>query len=164
MAMSPSPQISPSIGAAQRPDGIRSDTPPAVPLSKRDKRRTQLLDRLNEITTNFNNNKDQYYRNQLQAIQIDTGLILHADPYRDDPLSDFGDEVQEMICNANNSNPQAMMAILKKDVSSIAGKIYSEFANEVNDAMERRDSALTMHQVNSLLELDSLKPLTSIST
>jgi hypothetical protein len=162
MAMSPSPQLSPSMGGAQRPDGIRPDTPPTVPLSKRDKRRTQLLDRLNEITANFNNNKDQYYRNQLQAIQIDTGLILHADPYRDDPLSDFGEEVQEMICNATNSNPQAIRAILQKDVSSIAGKIYSEFANEVNNAVERRDAALTMHQVRISFRLDFKKALTSI--
>jgi hypothetical protein len=154
MAMSPSPQLSPSMGTAQRLDRTRSDTPPAQPQSKRDKRRTQLLDRLNEITQHFNNNKDQYYRNQLQAIQIDTGLILHADPYRDDPLSDFGDEVQEMICNATNSNPAAMVAVLNRDISSIAGKIYSEFANEVNDAMERRDAFLTIHQVCGHLNLD----------
>jgi len=154
MAMSPSPQLSPTMGAGQRIDRNNSATPPAQPLSKRDKRRSQLIDRLNEITQQFNNNKDQYYRNQLQAIQIDTGLILHADPYRDDPLSDFGDEIQEMICNATAQNPKAMLAIINGDVASIAGKMYSEFANEVNDAMENRDAALTMHKVSDTLELD----------
>jgi hypothetical protein len=132
------------MGGGKRIDG----SPPPQPLSKRDKRRTQLLDRLSEITQHFQNNKDQFYRNQLQAIQIDTGLILHADPYRDNPLPDSGDEVQEMICKATNSNSKMMLAVVRGDIASIAGKLYSEFANEVNDAMERRDVALTKHQAS----------------
>ena len=147
MVMSPSPQLSPSMGAAQRADRNGDDTPPAQPLSKRDKRRTQLLDRLHEITQQFNQNKDLYYRNQLQAIQIDTGLILHADPYREDPLVDSGEEIQELIARATSNNPQAMMAVAKGEVSSLGGKIYAEFARDVNDAMEARDANLTMHQV-----------------
>jgi hypothetical protein len=146
---SPSPQLSPTMGPGQRMDRHHSGTPPAQPLSKRDKRRTQLLDRLQEITQQFTNNKDQYYRQQLQAIQIDTGLILHADPYRDDPLNDFGEEIQEMVHKASSSNPQTMMAVINGDIGAIAGKIYSEFANDINDAMEYRDAALTMHQVSS---------------
>lgn len=96
----------------------------------------------------FNNNKDQYYRNQLQAIQLDTGLILHADPYRDNPLIDNADEIKELICNVSAYNPNAMAALSRGDINSIAGKLYSEFANDVNDAMERRDVALTMHQAS----------------
>jgi hypothetical protein len=148
MAMSPSPQLSPTMGAGQRFEGHHSGTPPAQPLSKRDKRRTQLLDRLSDITMQFNNNKDQYYRNQLQAIQLDTGLILHADPYRDNPLIDNADEIKELICNVSAYNPNAMAALSRGDINSIAGKLYSEFANDVNDAMERRDVALTMHQAS----------------
>ncbi len=155
MAMSPSPQLSPTVGGA-RLDQVNSGTPPPQPLSKRDKRRTQLIDRLHEITMQFNDNKDQYYRNQLQAIQIDTSLILHADPYKEDPLGDTGDEVQEMISKATGANPHTMAALAKGGIGSIAGKIYSEFANEVNNAMEARDAALTTHKVRTAAGLANM--------
>jgi hypothetical protein len=151
---SPSPQLSPTIGAGQRVDRYHSGTPPAQPLSKRDKRRTQLLDRLQEITQQFTNHKDQYYRQQLQAIQVDTALVLYADPYRDEPLNDFGEEIQEMVHRASSSNSQTMLAVLHGDIAQIAGKIYSEFANDVNDAMEYRDAALTIHQVSVIRRIN----------
>jgi bifunctional N-acetylglucosamine-1-phosphate-uridyltransferase/glucosamine-1-phosphate-acetyltransferase GlmU-like protein len=110
-----------------------------------------VVDRLRGVTMLFNANKDSYYRQQLHAIQIDTALILHADPYGDNPLTDLGDDIQELVHQETKANPQAMLAAVNGDVSSIAGKIYSEFANEVNDAMEVRDAALAEEQVRNLI-------------
>ena len=154
MAMSPSPVLSPSLGVAHAVDRVHPDTPPMPPLSKRDKRRTMVVDRLRGVTMLFNANKDNYYRQQLHAIQIDTALILHADPYRDNPITDLGDEIQELVHQETKANPQAMLAAVNGDVSSIAGKIYSEFANEVNDAMEVRDSALAEEQVRNMIPIN----------
>jgi hypothetical protein len=144
MAMSPSPQLSPTIGG-HRIDRTHSDTPPQ-PISKRDKKRTQLLDRLEELSHQFSSNKDVYYRQQLQAIQVDTHLILQSDPYRDIPIADLGEEVLELIrAGSGNSNSS-----LPGDIATAAGKIYAEFAAEVNDAMEERDAGMVKNQVCSL--------------
>jgi hypothetical protein len=147
MAMSISPQLSPTMGSSHRIDRNHSNTPPAQPLSKRDKRRTQLLDRLHEVTVSFSTNKDQFYRQQLQAIQLDTNLILHANPYNDRPIPDRGDDIYDMVHEATGGNAHMMMSVANGDIKDITGKLYSEFASEVNDAMEARDAALTMHQV-----------------
>jgi hypothetical protein len=141
---SPSPQLSPRVGASQRIERHHSASPPSQPVSKRDKRRNAVLDRITELTGQFNDNKDNYYRQQLYAIQIDTSLILHADPCKYEPLADTGDAIQDLIERANGGVPSHPILT---EVNQIAGKVYSEFANEVNDAMERRDSALTVHEV-----------------
>lgn len=140
--MSPSPQLSPTMGG-HRIDRTHSDTPPQ-PISKRDKKRTQLLDRLDELSHQFSSNKDVYYRQQLQAIQVDTHLILQSDPYRGIPIADLGEDILELIrASSGNAN-----AIMNGDIAAAAGKVYAEFATEVNDAMEERDAGMVRNQVS----------------
>jgi hypothetical protein len=154
MAMSPSPQLSPVMASSHRQE--RQDSPPAQPISKRDKRRTQLLDRLHDITVQFTNNKDQYYRAQLQAIQLDTALILHAVPYVEDPTKDLAGELEALVYKITGGRQDAMKSLNERELAAIGGNIYAEFQNEVVDAMERRDATLTMHTVSIFLTYNSI--------
>lgn len=122
--------------------------PPVQPVSKRDKRRTALLDRLNGISNQFSANKDQYYREQLGAIQQDVALILHAIPYVDDPSKESSSELFAVIHKLTRGDPRAIQALRDGDISGIGGRIYQQFQDEIYDAMERRDAALTSYSVS----------------
>ncbi|KAI9746022.1 MAG: hypothetical protein M1818_000703 [Claussenomyces sp. TS43310] len=144
MAMSPSPQLSPSVGAAHRVDRMHADTP-TQPLSKRDKKRNQLFDRFEEITQHFSANKDAFYRSQLQALQIDINLILQSEAYGEEPPTDFGDDIAQLVQKYTGGNPQAMLAVAQGDALAFAGRIYSEFAADVGTASEERDANMVRH-------------------
>lgn len=161
MAYSPSPQPSPTLAVmgARSNDQIFTPTPPPIPLSKRDKRRSILSEKLNELTTSFANNRDSHYRQQLQALQIDLNLIMRADPYRDAPLDDSGDDIAELVLAAMGGNAQSgvngagavagppMYPRPDKDVAALAGRWYAQYVEDVNDAVELRDTNLTMLEV-----------------
>jgi hypothetical protein len=148
MAMSPSPQLSPVLGPSYKVERHHTNSPPQQ-LSKRDKRRTLLADRLEEITRHFSQNRDIHYREQLQALQIDMNLIMEADAHGKEPLPSEPQEVEALVA-------ENLMAV-RKSLSAIppprAGKIYSAFAKEINDAIEDRDTSLTMHMVGFDIQL-----------
>lgn len=150
MAMSPSqsPIMGPSNRVDPRADRHHSNSPPQQQLSKRDKRRSMLADRLEEITKQFSQNRDVHYREQLQAIQIDMSLIMEADAHGKEQLVNSGPEIDTLV-------QENMKKISMKSVGLIppprAGKVYAEFSKEVNDAMEERDTSLTLHKVGFYL-------------
>lgn len=149
MALSPSPQLSPVMTTQHRIERPRSESPLAQPLSKRDKRRMMLLERLQEITADFSSNKDSYYRQQLQAIQLDTTMILQSRPYAEDPITELDPDLESMLLKASSDNAAGIaFAVQKNDLSALGGRLYAEYANEIRDAMEERDAALTAHQVS----------------
>jgi hypothetical protein len=112
-------------------------------LSKRDKRRNQLADRLQEIVATFSDNRDSHYRAQVAALQADTTLISKADPLANKPLDDDGKEAAELIAQImGNNTPSAPSAAT--DYVAQVGKQYGKFVDSVNDAMEERDYNLTM--------------------
>lgn len=173
MAYSPSPQPSPMVtGIGSRAnDQNFTPTPPPLPVSKRDKRRGLLSDKLNELTGSFSMNRDGHYRQQLQALQIDMNLIMRADPYTDAPLDDSGDDIADMILAALGGNAQggqngagtgtgpAGQRRGDLDPAILAGKWYARFVEEVNDAVEHRDTTLTMLEVCiplDLFEIDTI--------
>ncbi|KAI9648685.1 hypothetical protein NHQ30_003323 [Ciborinia camelliae] len=137
MAMSPSPQMSPTT-FGNKAERQRSNSPPPHQLSKRDKRRSMLQERLAEMTTSFASNRDRHYRDQLQGLQIDMNLIQEADVHGKFPLPD-GNEVGPLVADGLKK----VKAIIKHP--SAAGKEYESFAREINNAMEERDVALTTH-------------------
>ncbi|KAL2069946.1 hypothetical protein VTL71DRAFT_14626 [Oculimacula yallundae] len=143
MAMSPSPQLSPTMGASHRNEPHPSNSPPLQQqqLSKRDKKRTVLSDRLQDITMSFSANRDQHYRAQLQSIQVDSNLIGEADVHSRQPLPDSAEEIDELV---RINVQKTMRTNILADPPLRAGRIYSDFAKEVNDAMEERDSAMTV--------------------
>ena len=150
-AMIPSPEMSPAMGA-QRIDRQHSNSPlPEQQLSKRDKRRTTLANRLAEITAQFADNRDVHYRNQLQALQIGINLVVEAPAHGDDLLPDKPDEIDKLVRDNLQKN---LMKSIGTDVPLRAGRVYADFAKEVNDAMEDRDTVLSMHKVCLVFAMD----------
>ncbi|TKA63014.1 hypothetical protein B0A49_10164 [Cryomyces minteri] len=123
-------------------DDMHSASPPPQQLSKRDKRRTLLSDRLAEMVDSFSQNRDQHYRAQLQAVQIDMNLIMRADLYSDSPLEDGTEEIAEMINPVTEGNVSAGFSS-HPDYMAQAGKAYTKFVDQVNNAMEARDAGIT---------------------
>ncbi|KAL1600445.1 hypothetical protein SLS60_006831 [Paraconiothyrium brasiliense] len=116
---------------------------PQPAVSKRDKRRNMLADKLSEMMTSFSDNRDSHYRAQLAALQADINLILKADPYTNKPLEDAGEEASELITSIMGNNaPTAPSA--GTDYVAQCGKYYGRFVDSVNDAIEDRDRDLTM--------------------
>lgn len=148
-AMIPSPEVSPVIGASHRIDRQQSNSPPLQEqqLSKRDKRRTGLANRLAEITAQFSDNRDVHYRNQLQALQIDINLIGEADAHGDMPIPDSPAAIDKLVRDNLQKN---LMKAIGANVPLRAGRVYADFAKEINDAMEEKDAMLAMHKVRLL--------------
>ncbi|KAF1977560.1 hypothetical protein BU23DRAFT_527063 [Bimuria novae-zelandiae CBS 107.79] len=116
---------------------------PQPQVSKRDKRRNMLADKLSEMMASFSDNRDSHYRAQLAALQADINLILKADPYSNKPLDDSGEEAAELITSIMGSNvPNGPSA--GTDYVAQCGKYYGRFVDSVNDAIEDRDRDLTM--------------------
>ncbi|TVY68711.1 hypothetical protein LSUE1_G007548, partial [Lachnellula suecica] len=157
MAMSPSPQLSPVMGnnnhraVAER---HHTASPPQQQLSKRDKKRTLLADRLAEITSQFSANRDVHYREQLQALQIDMNLIMEADAHAKLPIPSDPLDTDELVLE---NIRKTMMKSIGPTAPPRAGKVYMDFAREVNDAMEERDAALTTHDRDFKVKLSELK-------
>ncbi|KAI9934294.1 hypothetical protein ASPWEDRAFT_170080 [Aspergillus wentii DTO 134E9] len=151
MAYSPAPA---SPGAAQAFSNSlhsrgRSNSPPtSVPLTKRDKRRSALQERLHDLTASFSQNRDTQFRQQLHALQCDMTLINNADPYTPGPLPDSADEIAHLIESTVGGGKFA------KEMASLAGMWYSRFVQEVNLVKEDKDADLAMlvNRHNSNLE------------
>lgn len=157
MATSPSPQLSPTMGL--RVDRQQSNSPPQQQLSKRDKKRTLLAERLAEITMQFSANRDIHYREQLQALQIDMNLIMEADAYGEKALTNDPVEIDMLV---EENIKKSMMKSVGPNPPPRAGKMYADFAHSVNNAMEERDTALATHKA-SLTLIKEVIP-TNIST
>ena len=137
MAYSPSP--------ASPPAGRRSPTPPAQPLTKRDKRRNQHVALQQDYQAEFDNDREGHYRRQLIALQQDMNLVTQADPYRPEPLEDAPEDIVQLVAKQASGTPY------QSEMSSLAGKWYTEFVHEVNDAKEAKELALIELHVREML-------------
>lgn len=142
MAYSPGPP-SPGLGAAYH-SGLhtrgRSTSPTAGasgPLSKRDKRRSALQERLHDLTATFSQNRDAQFRQQLHSLQCDMTLITNADPYGDGPLPDSASAIAQLIEETVGGGKFA------KEMASLSGTWYAKFVQEINTVKEERDAELT---------------------
>jgi hypothetical protein len=121
----------------------QTNSPPQQ-VSKRDKRRIMLAERLEDLTKQFSRDRDLHYREQLQAIQIDMNLIMEANAHGKEMLKNQPEEIDALVL-------ESIKGGARKSLGPIpplrAGRIYADFAKEVNDAMEERDATLTAHQV-----------------
>ncbi|KAJ5266928.1 hypothetical protein N7478_009736 [Penicillium angulare] len=142
MANSPGPQ-SPGGGTPWFLRG-RSNSPSTVtgtgtgtgPVTKRDKRRSALQDRLQDLTTTFSQNRDAQFRQQLHSLQCDMTLINNADPYVDGPLPDSAEAIAELIEKTVGGGTFA------KEMASLSGTWYAKFVQEVNRVKEACDAEL----------------------
>ncbi|KAJ5174601.1 uncharacterized protein N7482_000478 [Penicillium canariense] len=140
MAYSPGP---PSPGAGPAYHGglasrTRSTSPPGASgtLSKRDKRRTALQERLHDLTATFSQNRDGQFRQQLHSLQCDMTLINNADPYQTGPLPDSSEDIAQLIEETVGGGKFA------KEMASLSGTWYSKFVQEVNNVKEQKDAEL----------------------
>ena len=151
MAYSPAPSP-PAAGlssSSHGPNGFsRHSTSPAddtavAPMSKRDRRRTALQERLQDLTTSFGQNRDALFRQQLHMLQCDMTLINNADPYGPGPLPDSPAEVAHLIESTVGGAGK-----FARDMASLGGMWYSRFVQEINQIKESRDSELAFLMVN----------------
>ncbi|KAI9765152.1 MAG: hypothetical protein M1840_007745 [Geoglossum simile] len=163
MECSPSPRPL-ALRNPTRTERMLSPTPPPLPQSKRDKRRNLLSDRLTEINESFSQNRDSHYRQQLQALQIDMGLIVRAKPYAENPLEDTAEAVEELVAVATGGGAKGLGTNhlsgnrrQESEMAALAGKVYAAFVEEVNDAMEARDAELALLQRKHERTLDELQ-------
>ncbi len=153
MAYSPSPTSLAIAGNTALFNRYSALPPASLPISKRDKKRIHMADRLTQISVDFAENRDILYRRKHQEYQADLGFIHSANPYEDKPLEEpeyDGSEdaagsaaasTQGSLCNPHlaqlNGHPRQEVPFLK------SGKNSSDFVQEINDAMEQRDVDLS---------------------
>jgi hypothetical protein len=124
-----------------------SGSPAPVPQSKRDKKRAMLSEKLQDMVSSFSANLRPHYEAQANAIQIDISLIHRANPYQNKPLEDSPDDIADLIrTTVGNKIPADPVA--EADFLADAGKLYTKFVHEVNDALEERDVNLTLLHVS----------------
>lgn len=132
-----------------------SDTPPLPhSISKRDKRRLALSDRLAEISANFTNNREAYYRAHMHTLQLDINFINNANLYENKPLEDSSEEIIEGL-SANIPGPSIGsrpgipgLRLPEIEAPPRAGRWAAKFVHEVNDEFEDKDVKLTLLAVH----------------
>lgn len=110
------------------------------PLSKRDKKRQAVENRISNIAESFAQNRDGHSRTQLSAITSDILFIIRSNAYANKPLDDTADEP----FSDNASLPSAAGSIDGEVSRTLPlGKFGQRFVDNVNDAMEERDARVT---------------------
>ena len=112
------------------------------------------MERLNDITTAFNVNRDTYSKNQLNSLSRDMNYITRANVYQPHPLEDTADDIFAAINNSitdvvsNGMRGGALMnGFGDMETRTGSGKWSAIFTQEINNAMEERDADLTQLMV-----------------
>lgn len=140
---SPPPHLPPSYShshgnAHAPPPPTTTATTTTLPISKRDKRRSALQERLQDLTASFSQNRDAQFRQQLHALQCDMTLINNADPYALGPLPDSADDVARLVEGTVGGG------LFGREMASLSGMWYARFVQEVNQVKEEKDAELAM--------------------
>lgn len=121
----------------------RANGSPTLALSKRDKKRQMLADRLATLTEKFSRDRDRVYREQLQKIQVDTSLIMRVDAYAERPFDALDDEhLQLAQSNGEVENRPGTRTLLE-----MAGPRFQDWIHGLQDLVEERDYYLTKYLV-----------------
>ena len=140
--------LSPLVGAGHNLSHHQLLSPQLnQPVSKREKRRTNMEERFAQIGREFNENRDLYYRKQLQEYQLGLDAIRHSDLYVNKPLDDFGNETADETLSAAVSTHGSVRTLNSIGSTKVdapwRSAAYARFALAVDDAMEQRDVDLT---------------------
>lgn len=125
------------------PASAATATTTTAPISKRDKRRSALQERLQDLTASFSQNRDAQFRQQLHALQCDMTLINNADPYALGPLPDSAEDVARLVDETVGGG------LFGREMASLSGMWYAKFVQEVNQVKEEKDAELAMLAVCS---------------
>jgi hypothetical protein len=139
---SPSP-TPPSLSPTPHPAHLHPQ-----PQSKRDKRRNALSDKLNSLTRSFNHPtnpriRDQHFRAQLASLQADSELIKRADisgrnmQLMDDSCESMQQEFMQTLASMGVQGSEV-------NIEAMNPRWFANFVQTINDAMEERDTQLTL--------------------
>lgn len=116
-------------------------------MSKRDKKRQLLNDKLSNLNEQWNRDRDRIYREQLQKIQVDTNLVMRVDPYEERPLDIIEAEERE-LAQAGGSDADRRSRAGTRSLLDMAGPTFQEWKHNAEDLLEERDFQLTKHKVS----------------
>lgn len=122
----------------------RTNGSPTLALSKRDKKRQMLADRLAALTEKFSRDRDRVYREQLQKIQVDTNLIMRVDAYAERPF----DALEEEYRQISQSNGESENRPGPRTLLEMAGPRFQDWIHGLQDLVEERDYYLTKYMVS----------------
>lgn len=148
-----------------RPDRLSVSPQPLQHISKREKRRIAMSDRLADLSTTFAENRDAIYRKQLQVFQADIHYINSAALYSNKCLEEYGDEqTQDGNVSAAASIHGGLRTIQQAQSNGASatlktGRHTASFIEDVNDAMEQRDADLLTIAVRPFTLLHSALPV-----
>ena len=126
-------------------------------VSKRDKKRMAMTDRLAELSNNFAENRDFYYRDRLRSFHADIAYISNAQLYDNKYLDDAGVDTLDkfhanVAANTQGSLRAAQQAQLngngRLQIPAVLGRHAAAFVQEVNDALEQKDVDLVTATVS----------------
>ncbi|KAI5289641.1 hypothetical protein KEM54_003516 [Ascosphaera aggregata] len=140
---------SPPTAPAMLSQALKSPQQPPPPVSKRDKRRTALHERLQDLHDTFGNARDIVFRQQIHTLQVEMALIASAQPYGLEPLNDAPEEIARLVEQVSS------MGQLTPDAAS-AGKWYSRFLQEINRTKEEKDAELAALMFRHQQELNRI--------
>jgi len=128
-----------------------SSAPPTT-MSKRDKRRTMLSERLDQMMANFGHNLRPHYDAMSNAIQVDIALIMRERPYENKPLDDDPEVIEKKVMDITAGKVPADQ-IAEDGFRHDVGREYTNFIHEVNNSIEEKDVNLTLLAVRITLPL-----------
>jgi hypothetical protein len=99
-----------------------------------------ILSSVADMASQFSSNLRSHYEAQANALQVDINLITRANPYANKPLGDKPAEVDKLVYGMMKT---PTLAAAEDDFVASAGKRYSEFVQNINNAMEDKDSNIT---------------------
>ena len=106
-----------------------------------------MADRLTEISNNFAENRDVFYRERLRSFQADITYINNAQLYDNKPLDDLlinpaADQNAETSAVQPNARTQFNVTARAQPTPGL-GEHAAKFVQDVNDTLEERDAELT---------------------
>jgi len=110
------------------------------PLTKRDKKRQAVEQRIKEISDTFAAQRESHLRNQLNALHRDIQFVNRAEVYTNKPLDEIADDVFSDIASQQGS-------VDGESKAPALGRLAAEFVEDVNDALEERDASITATHV-----------------
>ncbi|KAK9438444.1 Sds3-like protein [Metarhizium brunneum] len=114
-------------------------SPPPASQSKRDRKRQALMERLSSMTDKFQREQDMTYRDQLQKIQYEIGLVQRFDPYDTNAL----EVAAELQREHRQTQGPPVHAESARSLMDMAGIKFPNFIDEIEDLIEIRDFQLT---------------------
>lgn len=125
--------------------GIKLDrrSPAAASQSKRDRKRQALIERLSVMNDKLQRDRDLTYRDQLQKIQYEVGLVQRFDPYASNAL----EKAAELLHEHRQAQGPPVHADGARSLMDMAGIRFPDFIDEVDDLIEIRDFQLVQSKV-----------------